>query len=68
METEVNPDLYHMAGAWEDLGLGKDSIGLLGQRYIMAVAPQDLDLTLVADPPEQGQGVLQGVGLDQICK
>ena len=63
METEVDPDLYHVAGAWEDLGLGK---GLLGQDYTMAVAPQDLDLTLVADPPEQGHGVLQGVDLDHL--
>ena len=63
METEIDPDLYHVAGAWEDLGQEK---GLLGQHYTMAVAPQDLDLTLVAHPPEQGQGVLQGVDLDHL--
>ena len=62
METEVDPDLYHVAG----LGQGKDSIGLLGPHYTMVVAPQDLDLILVTDPAEQGQRVLQGVDLDHL--
>ena len=36
------------------------------EHFTMAVAPQDLCLILVADPPEQDQGVLQGVDLDHL--